>query len=82
VGKTSLAHRLADYLDAQLLLEQPELNPYLSRFYQDQARFALQTQLCFLFQRLDKLRELARPDFFLRPLVADFMLERILCSLC
>jgi deoxyguanosine kinase len=76
VGKTSLAHRLADYLDAQLLLEQPELNPYLSRFYQDQARFALQTQLCFLFQRLDKLRELARPDFFLRPLVADFMLEK------
>ena len=70
-GKTSLARRLAAHIDAQLLLEQPELNPFLSRFYQDQQRFALQTQLFFLFQRLDKLRELAQPDFSSRPVVAD-----------
>jgi hypothetical protein len=49
VGKTSLARRLGAHLEAQLLLEQPELNPFLSRFYQDQRRYALQTQLfsCF-----------------------------------
>ncbi|MEF8697797.1 MAG: deoxynucleoside kinase [Candidatus Accumulibacter sp. UW26] len=76
VGKTSLAHRLGDYLDAQQLLEQPELNPFLSRFYQDQPRFALPTQLSFLFQRLDRLRELSQPDFFSRPLVTDFMFEK------
>ena len=38
VGKTSLARRLGDHLDAQLLLEQPEVNPFLSRFYQNQQR--------------------------------------------
>jgi len=75
-GKTSLARRLGAHIDAQLLLEQPELNPFLSRFYQDQQRFALQTQLFFLFQRLDKLRDLAQPDFFTRPVVADYLLEK------
>jgi deoxyguanosine kinase len=75
-GKTSLARRLGAHIDAQLLLEQPELNPFLSRFYQDQQRFALQTQLFFLFQRLDKLRDLSQPDFFARPVVADYLLEK------
>jgi len=76
VGKTSLAQRLAAHLDAQLLLEQPELNPFLPRFYQDQRRYALQTQLCFLFQRIDQLRDLTQPDFFARPVVADYLIEK------
>ncbi|WP_313953275.1 deoxynucleoside kinase [Accumulibacter sp.] len=76
VGKTSLATRLGAHMDAQLLLEQPELNPFLSRFYQDQQRFALQTQLFFLFQRLDRMRELPPRDFFTRPVVADYLLEK------
>jgi len=33
VGKTSLARRLADDLGGELLLEQPEDNPFLERFY-------------------------------------------------
>lgn len=75
-GKSSLARRLGEHIDAQLLLEQPELNPFLSRFYQDQQRFALQTQLFFLFQRLDKTRALAQPDFCGRSVVADYLLEK------
>ncbi len=59
VGKTSLAKRLAERLDSALLLERPELNPFLPRFYQDMDRFALPTQLFFLFQRIQQLRELA-----------------------
>lgn len=76
VGKTSLARRLASHLDAGLLLEQPGENPFLSRFYQDQRRYALQTQLFFLFQRMDQLHDLAQPDFFKRPVVADYLLEK------
>ena len=34
------------------MLEQPEENPFLARFYQDMARYALPTQLFFLFQRV------------------------------
>ena len=51
VGKTSLARRLAEHLNAALLLEHPEQNPFLERFYQDMERYALPTQLFFLFQR-------------------------------
>jgi deoxyguanosine kinase len=76
VGKTSLARRLGAHLDAELHLEQPELNPFLSRFYQDQQRFALQTQLFFLCQRIEKLRDLSQTNFFTRPVIADFLLEK------
>jgi len=76
VGKTSLARRLGEHLDAELLLEQPETNPFLSRFYQNKERYALQTQLFFLFHRLDLLRDLAQPELFPRTLVSDFLLEK------
>jgi deoxyguanosine kinase len=75
-GKTSLARHLADHLDADMLLEQPEDNPFLPRFYDDMARFALPTQLTFLFQRADQLRHLAQLDLFHRPTVSDFLLDK------
>ena len=75
-GKTSLARRLADRLGAEILLEQPGENPFLARFYQDMARFALPTQLFFLFQRARQLGELAQPDMFGRPTVTDFLLDK------
>ena len=75
-GKTSLARRLADRLGAELLLEQPGENPFLARFYQDMARYALPTQLFFLFQRARQLAALAQPDMFGRPTVTDFLLDK------
>ncbi|MGH9577651.1 MAG: deoxynucleoside kinase, partial [Terriglobales bacterium] len=75
-GKTSLARRLASRLAADLVLEQPEDNPFLARFYQDMARYALPTQLFFLFQRARQLEALAQPDMFGRPTVTDFLLEK------
>ena len=76
VGKTSLARRLAARLQANLVLERPEQNPFLPRFYQDQARYALPTQLFFLFQRIAQLRELAQLYLFSRVTVCDFLLEK------
>ena len=76
VGKTSLARRLAARLGADLVLEQPEENPFLPRFYQDMARYALPTQLFFLFQRARMLEPLAQPDMFARPVIADFLLDK------
>jgi deoxyadenosine/deoxycytidine kinase len=76
VGKTSLARRLAGRLRATVVLERPEQNPFLSRFYQDTTRFALPTQLFFLFQRIGQLRELAQMDLFNRVTVCDFLLEK------
>jgi deoxyguanosine kinase len=75
-GKTSLARRLAPRLAAELLLEQPEDNPFIGRFYQDMARYALPTQLFFLFQRARTVAPLKQPDLFSRPTVADFLLDK------
>lgn len=75
-GKTSLARRLAAHLDAQPFLERSEQNPFLVRFHQDQARYALPTQLFFLFQRIDQLRLLAEPEMRERRVVSDYLLEK------
>ncbi len=76
VGKTSLAVRLAEHLRAQTLLEQPEANPFLERFYRDSARYAFPTQLAFLFQRVEQLGEVGRRDLFTETFIADFLLEK------
>ena len=75
-GKTSLARQLAEHLDAEMLLEQPEDNPFLPRFYDDMPRYALPTQLTFLFQRVDQLRRMAQLDLFRKPTVSDFLLDK------
>ncbi|HUG78054.1 MAG TPA: deoxynucleoside kinase [Burkholderiales bacterium] len=75
-GKTSLARRLAARLSADLVLEQPDDNPFLARFYQDMPRFALPVQLFFLFQRARLLEPLAQPDMFGRPVIADFLIDK------
>lgn len=73
VGKTSLARRLAEKLGIEGLLEVPEENPFLARFYEDRRAYALPTQLFFLFQRLRLLAGLSQTDFLRGGLVADFL---------
>ena len=75
-GKTSLARRLAQRLDASLVLEDPAANPFLPLFYRDMRRHALPTQLFFLFQRVGQLEALMQPDLFGKPVVGDFMLAK------
>lgn len=75
-GKTSLTRKLAQYSGAQTLLELPEENPFLERFYKDATRYALPTQMFFLFQRLNQLRELAQPDLFDTRIISDFLLDK------
>ncbi|NCN88044.1 MAG: deoxynucleoside kinase [Gallionella sp.] len=75
-GKTSLARRLAEHAAAQTMLEKPQDNPFLARFYQDAARYALPAQLFFLFQRLDEVRELAQMDMFQSRTIADYLFDK------
>jgi len=76
VGKTSLARRLGQHLGVDLMLEQPEANPFLERFYAEGGRNAFQTQLFFLFQRLEQMRELAQPGMFSKGVVSDFLFAK------
>ena len=76
VGKTTLATRLADHLEADTLLEAPEENPFLERFYAEGKAMALPTQLYFLFQRVKQFESLKQADLFSPRLVADFMVQK------
>ena len=76
VGKTSLARRLAGHIAATTLLEKPEENPFLAQFYRDPPRYALATQLFFLFQRGNEVRDLAQMDLFSAGTVADYMFDK------
>ena len=75
-GKTSLAQKLGHRLGATLLLEDPKANPCLPLFYRDVRRYALPTQLFFLFQRVGQLESLKQPDLFEKPTLADFTLAK------
>jgi len=75
-GKTSLAHAMSERAGGSALLEDPDSNPFLPGFYQDRARYALPTQLFFLFQRANQVRALKQPDLFSGLTIADFMLDK------
>jgi deoxyadenosine/deoxycytidine kinase len=76
VGKTTLAKRIAETLQAELVLEQPQLNPFLERFYRDPVNAALPAQLFFLLERARCAQSLRQSDMFNPVRVADFMLEK------
>ena len=76
VGKTSLARRLGETLEAELVLEQDAQNPFLERFYRNQKAGALPAQLFFLFQRAQQLGSLKQQDMFAPRRVADYLFEK------
>jgi len=76
VGKTSFTRRLASSLNYEAILEAPEKNPFLERFYQNRRQAALQTQLFFLFERARQIQELRQGDMFEPLRVADFLIDK------
>lgn len=76
VGKTTLAKRLAESYGAELMLEAPEENPFLPRFYEQPRAHALPTQLYFLLQRARQMQGLRQSDMFASVRVADYLIEK------
>ncbi|MDH3388094.1 MAG: deoxynucleoside kinase [Gammaproteobacteria bacterium] len=76
VGKTSLAHRLADEFGGQVLLEKAEENPFLASFYHNPRQYALSAQLHFLLQRAQQVQDFRQADMFHGSYVADFMVDK------
>jgi deoxyadenosine/deoxycytidine kinase len=75
-GKTSLAKLLADRLNARLVLEEPEANPFLADFYKDPRRYAFQTQIYFLVSRYRELKEKTHPELFHDGVVSDYLFQK------
>ena len=76
VGKTTLARRLAESFGGELILEAPEENPFLARFYENPRANALSTQLFFLLQRVRQIERLRQADMFSAVRVADYLMEK------
>jgi len=76
VGKTSFVKRLAESFECETLLEEPDDNPFLKRFYDDPKGAALPVQLQFLLQREKQLACLKQKDLFQATLISDFMFEK------
>ena len=76
VGKTTLARLLRAPLQAENILEIVEENPFLSDFYQDQAKYAFQTQIFFLLSRFRQMQVTA-PELLRRGnLISDYLLAK------
>jgi deoxyadenosine/deoxycytidine kinase len=75
-GKTSLAKIVADRMDAKLILEETEENPFLPDFYKDKRRFAFQIQLFFLLSRHRQQQELFATDLFHKKVVSDYFFDK------
>jgi len=83
VGKTTLAQKLAHALDARLILEEGEQNPFLARFYEDPEKYAIPVQLYFLLTRYNQQRELIQRPLLEQATVADYLFakDRIFANL-
>jgi deoxyguanosine kinase len=75
-GKTSLARLLAERMNANLVFEASEENPYLEDFYRDPRRFGFQLQLFFLITRYRQLLNIPQRDLFHSHLIADYLFAK------
>ena len=75
-GKTTLTQMLGEKLQAEVVLEQFEDNPFLSQFYDDPDRYAFQTQIFFLLSRFKQQQSLRQPGLFHSNLITDYIFEK------
>lgn len=72
-GKTTLATRIAEQFNAQLILEHFADNPFLPKFYNDPEKYSFPLELSFLASRYRQLKEeLVPQDLFKSFSVADY----------
>ncbi len=76
VGKTSLARKLAESLEADVVLEEVYSNPFLERYYQDGQSAALPAQMFFLFARARQIEDLRQADLFANVRVSDYLFAK------
>lgn len=75
-GKTSLSRMVSERLNARLVLEQFDENPFLERFYEDPEHYAFQTQIFFLLSRYRQQQDLFQADLFHNALVTDYIFDK------
>jgi deoxyguanosine kinase len=78
-GKTTLASLLSEEFGGQLILESFNDNPYLSKFYNQPDKYALQLEMSFLIERYQQLTKIfSEPNIFSHFVVTDYMFKKCL----
>ena len=73
VGKTTLARKISEEFSAKLVLERFADNPFLPKFYEDQARYAFPLEMSFLADRYQQYTDDTRQfDLFKKFMVSDY----------
>ena len=76
VGKTAVAERLAQRLEASALLEEWGSNPFLKPFYDGRPGAAFQAEVFFLLSRHRQQQELLQRNLFTQASIADYVFEK------
>lgn len=72
-GKTTLAQKIAEDFSAKLVLERFADNPFLPKFYEDQARYAFPLEMSFMADRYQQFTDdTTQFDLFKNFLVSDY----------
>lgn len=78
-GKTTLAHLLSKKLNARLVLEEFDDNPFLPKFYENPKQYAFPLELFFMAERFKQLKDMLRTkDMFQSVTVSDYLFTKCL----
>lgn len=78
-GKTTLASKIANDLNAKLILEQFEDNAFLPKFYENPDKYAFPLELSFLAERYQQLKDqLSELDLFKEFTISDYCIQKSL----
>lgn len=72
-GKTTLATKIADDYNGQLILERFADNPFLPKFYEDRNRYAFTLEMSFLADRYQQFTsDTSKPNLFNNFMISDY----------
>ncbi len=78
-GKTSLSTMISEDMNAKLILEEFDDNPFLPKFYKKPDKYAFQLELSFLAERYQQLKkELHHQDLFRSFTISDYFISKSL----
>lgn len=78
-GKTTLTHLLSKKLNARLVLEEFDENPFLPKFYENPKQYAFPLELFFMAERFKQLKDMLRTkDMFQSVTVSDYLFTKCL----
>jgi deoxyguanosine kinase len=78
-GKTTLAHLLSKHYNARLILEEFADNPFLAKFYENQAQYAFPLELFFMAERFKQQKDLLQQkDMFQSLTISDYLFTKCL----